>query len=109
MRRRCQPDAAGNGAWRATLPYRLPLARDLGFDGHTPNSTDGVSDRDFAGVFGLRWTMVHLSCLAEDPILYSTQEFGYVTLADAYSTGSSLMPQKKNPDGAEPLAACPGA
>ena len=74
-----------------------------GFDGVTQNSLDGVSDRDFVAeyLFWAAMTMVHLSRLAEDLILFSTREFGYVTLADAYSTGSSLMPQKKNPDGLE--------
>jgi argininosuccinate lyase len=107
LRRRVNLMPLGNGAL-AGNPFpidRAALARDLGFDGHTPNSMDGVSDRDFVAEF-LFWaalTMVHLSRLAEDLILYSTQEFGYVTLADAYSTGSSLMPQKKNPDALELL------
>ncbi len=81
------------------------LAQELGFQDVTPNSMDGVSDRDFVAEF-LFWaslTMVHLSRLAEDLILYSSREFGFVTLADAYSTGSSLMPQKKNPDSMELL------
>ncbi|RIK36271.1 MAG: argininosuccinate lyase [Chloroflexi bacterium] len=84
---------------------RLALARDLGFGGITGNSLDGVSDRDFIAEF-LFWatlTMLHLSRLAEDLIIYSSREFGFVTLADAYSTGSSLMPQKKNPDALELL------
>lgn len=65
----------------------------------------GVSDRDFVAEF-LFWctmTMVHVSRLAEDLIIYSSSEFGYVTLSDAYSTGSSIMPQKKNPDSLELL------
>ncbi len=84
---------------------RAALAEDLGFAAITPNSLDGVSDRDFIAEF-LFWaalTMLHLSRLAEDLIIYSSREFGYVTLADAYSTGSSLMPQKKNPDALELL------
>jgi len=84
---------------------RSALADDLGFAGITYNSMDGVSDRDFIVEF-LFWatlTMVHLSRFAEDLIIYSSREFGYVTLADAYSTGSSLMPQKKNPDALELL------
>jgi argininosuccinate lyase len=84
---------------------RDALARDLGFAGITGNSLDGVSDRDFIAEF-LFWatlTMLHLSRLAEDLIIYSSREFGFVTLADAYSTGSSLMPQKKNPDALELL------
>jgi hypothetical protein len=76
------------------------LARELGFAGVTPNSLDAVSDRDFVSeiMFWATMTMNHLSKWAEDLIIYSTKEFGFVTLADAYSTGSSLMPQKKNPD-----------
>ena len=84
---------------------RHALAAELGFADITYNSMDGVSDRDFIVEF-LFWatlTMVHLSRLAEDLIIYSSREFGYVTLADAYSTGSSLMPQKKNPDALELL------
>jgi argininosuccinate lyase len=84
---------------------RHALAADLGFAGVTPNSLDGVSDRDFIAEF-LFWaglTMVHLSRLGEDLIIFSSREFGFVTLADAYSTGSSLMPQKKNPDALELL------
>ncbi|HRW06095.1 MAG TPA: argininosuccinate lyase [Caldilineaceae bacterium] len=82
---------------------RTALADDLGFADITQNSMDGVSDRDFIAEF-LFWatlTMVHLSSLAEDLILYSSREFGFVTIADAYSTGSSLMPQKKNADSLE--------
>jgi argininosuccinate lyase len=84
---------------------RQALAEELGFAGITHNSMDGVSDRDFIAEF-LFWatlTMVHLSRFAEDLIIYSSREFGFVTLADAYSTGSSLMPQKKNPDALELL------
>lgn len=84
---------------------REQLAAELGFAGVTANSVDGVSDRDFIAEF-LFWatlTMLHLSRLAEDLIIYSSREFGFVTLADAYSTGSSLMPQKKNPDALELL------
>lgn len=84
---------------------REALAAELGFAGVTPNSLDAVSDRDFIAEF-LFWaslTMVHLSRLGEDLIIYSSREFGFVTLADAYSTGSSLMPQKKNPDALELL------
>ena len=84
---------------------RSALADDLSFAGITYNSMDGVSDRDFIIEF-LFWatlSMVHLSRFAEDLIIYSSREFGYVTLADAYSTGSSLMPQKKNPDALELL------
>jgi argininosuccinate lyase len=82
---------------------RDQLARDLGFSAVSPNSMDAVSDRDFVAefLFCAALVGVHLSRLAEDLILYSTAEFGFVTLADAYSTGSSLMPQKKNPDSFE--------
>lgn len=79
---------------------RFFLANELGFDRPAPNSLDAISDRDFAVSF-LFWaalTGVHLSRMAEALILYSTTEFGFVTLADAYSTGSSLMPQKRNAD-----------
>lgn len=79
------------------------MAAQLGFDGVTRNSLDAVSDRDyvieFVNVAAI--TMMHLSRLAEDLIIYSTQEFGFIKLGDAISTGSSLMPQKKNPDSLE--------
>jgi argininosuccinate lyase len=84
---------------------RHALATDLGFADITYNSLDGVADRDFIAEF-LFWatlTMLHLSRFAEDLIIYSSREFGFVALADAYSTGSSLMPQKKNPDALELL------
>lgn len=84
---------------------RGALAADLGFARPCPNSMDAVSDRDFVADF-LFWAAllaVHLSRWAEDLVLWSTREYGFVVLADAYSTGSSLMPQKKNPDAAELL------
>jgi argininosuccinate lyase len=79
---------------------RLAIARDLGFSRITANSLDAVSDRDFAldYLFALASIATHLSRLAEDFVLFASQEFGYVILPDEYSTGSSLMPQKKNPD-----------
>jgi len=79
---------------------RAALAEQLGFRGITSNSIDGVSDRDFAAefLFAAALLGVHLSRLAEQLILFSSAEFGFVRLADAYSTGSSIMPQKKNPD-----------
>ncbi len=82
---------------------REELARDLGFAAPSPNSLDAVSDRDFVAEFLFCAALigVHLSRLAEDIVLYSTSEFGFVSLADAYSTGSSIMPQKKNPDSFE--------
>ncbi len=84
---------------------RAALAADLGFAGVSQNSLDAVSDRDFGAEFLFCAALigVHLSRLAEDIVLYSTAEFGFVTLDDAYSTGSSLMPQKKNPDSFELL------
>ena len=84
---------------------RSALAAELGFSSVSPNSIDAVSDRDFVAEF-LFWaalTGVHLSRFAEDLILWSSREFGFVVMADAYSTGSSLMPQKKNPDALELL------
>ena len=82
---------------------REMIAKRLEFDGVCENSVDAVSDRDFVIEFigAAAITMVHLSRLAEDLIIYSTAEYGFVELADAVSTGSSLMPQKKNPDSLE--------
>ena len=79
---------------------RKALARDLGFAGITANSLDAVSDRDFAleFLFALSTLAMHLSRLAEDMVLFATPEFGFIELPDEFSTGSSLMPQKKNPD-----------
>jgi argininosuccinate lyase len=79
------------------------MARNLGFDGATQNSMDAVSDRDFVAEYLATAAIcgMHLSRLAEDLVLWSTTEFGFVTIGDAYTTGSSLMPQKKNPDVAE--------
>ena len=84
---------------------RESVAKELGFDGVTNNSLDGVSDRDFAVEFVscCSLMMVHLSRLAEDLILYCSTEFGFVELSDSVSSGSSLMPQKKNPDALELL------
>ncbi|HJT68430.1 MAG TPA: argininosuccinate lyase [Pyrinomonadaceae bacterium] len=82
---------------------REALAKSLGFDAVSRNSLDAVSDRDFCVEFlsDCALVMVHLSRLAEDVILYSTTEFGFLELGDAIATGSSLMPQKKNPDSME--------
>jgi argininosuccinate lyase len=95
----------GSGALAGTgFPIdREKLARRLGFDGLSENSLDAVSDRDFAVEFvaAAAIVMVHLSRLAEDLIIYSTAEFALIELSDAVSTGSSLMPQKKNPDSLE--------
>ena len=78
-------------------------ARQLGFDGVCPNSLDGVSDRDFAAelMSDLSILMMHLSRFSEEVILWSSWEFRFVQLDDAYTTGSSIMPQKRNPDMAE--------
>ncbi|KIW12453.1 argininosuccinate lyase [Exophiala spinifera] len=84
---------------------REAMASELGFEGIINNSMAAVADRDFV-VETLQWAatlMQHVSRWAEDLIIYSTAEFGFVRLADAYSTGSSLMPQKKNPDSLELL------
>jgi argininosuccinate lyase len=79
---------------------REATARALGFDGVTPNSIDAVADRDFAIEFvaAAALVMVHLSRFAEELVLWSTPAFGFVTIADRFCTGSSIMPQKKNPD-----------
>jgi argininosuccinate lyase len=92
----------GSGALAGTsFPVdRTALAKNLGFSGPSPNSLDAVSDRDFAAefLFCAALTGIHLSKLAETVILFTSAEFGYFELSDAFSTGSSLMPQKKNPD-----------
>lgn len=97
----------GSGALAGTsYPIdRSGVAAELGFDGISANSLDGVSDRDFAVEFAsvCSLLMVHLSRLAEDLIIYCSQEFGFITLNDSVSSGSSLMPQKKNPDALELL------
>ncbi len=82
---------------------RFAVAEALGFDGITQNSIDGVSDRDFCLelMSAMSILMMHLSRLSEELILWSSWEFGYVELDDSYTTGSSIMPQKKNPDMAE--------
>jgi len=92
----------GSGAMAGT-PYPIDrdfLAAELGFRLVSPNSIDAVSNRDAAAefLFFAALLAVHLSKLSEGLILYSTSEFGFIQLADAYTTGSSLMPQKKNPD-----------
>jgi argininosuccinate lyase len=76
------------------------VARELGFEGLCENSLDAVSDRDFAIEFGAcaSLVMVHLSRLAEELVIWSSSRFGFVRLPDGYCTGSSIMPQKKNPD-----------
>jgi len=87
-----------------TFPIdRAFVADRLGFGEVSPNSMDSVSDRDFLLdlAYACTVTMVHLSRLCEELILWSTEEFGFITMDDTYSTGSSIMPQKKNPDFAE--------
>jgi argininosuccinate lyase len=95
----------GSGALAGTT-YPLDrkfAAETLGMDGVTQNSLDGVSDRDFAIelCFVISMMMMHISRFSEEIILWASNEFGFVELDDAYSTGSSIMPQKKNPDVAE--------
>jgi argininosuccinate lyase len=89
---------------------REATAKALGFDRPTANSLDGVSDRDFALEFlsALSIAGMHLSRLAEELVLWTTPQFGFVRLSDAFSTGSSIMPQKRNPDAAELVRAKTG-
>lgn len=99
------PLGAGALAGNAFGIDRQMMAKELGFEGIMWNSMGAVADRDFVTEF-LSWGtmfMGHISRFSEDLIIYSTAEFGFVTVADSYSTGSSLMPQKKNPDGLELL------
>ena len=95
----------GSGALAGTtLPIdRMMVARELGFEGVTMNSLDGVSDRDFSLdlIYYASTGMMHLSRMCEELVIWSSQEFSFVEFDDAYSTGSSMMPQKKNPDIAE--------
>ncbi|MDP9075160.1 MAG: argininosuccinate lyase, partial [Actinomycetota bacterium] len=104
-RRRLDVSPLGAGALAGSS---LPLdpdgvADDLGFLGRFENSLDAVSDRDFVAetLFDLALLGVHLSRLGEEVVLWSSQEFGFLRLDDAYATGSSMLPQKKNPDVAE--------
>lgn len=94
------PMGSGALAGNSFAIDREAIAKELGFSRITANSLDAVGDRDFAldYLFALSGIGIHLSRLAEDFVLMASQEFGYVFLADEYSTGSSLMPQKKNPD-----------
>ncbi len=102
LRERTAVSPLGAGALAGTaFPIdRATLAYDLGFNSVALNSLDAVSDRDFAAEFLFIAALlgVHVSRLSEALILYSTMEFGFIELSDAFSTGSSLMPQKKNPD-----------
>ncbi len=103
--KRSSKSPLGAGALATTTyPIDRQMTADLlGFGGIATNSLDAVSDRDFvielAGILAL--FMVHLSRWSEEIILWSSREFGFISLSDAYSTGSSIMPQKKNPDAAE--------
>ncbi|KAF2209104.1 hypothetical protein CERZMDRAFT_47888 [Cercospora zeae-maydis SCOH1-5] len=105
VRQRINKSPLGCGAL-AGNPFAIDrdaMAEELGFDGLIMNSMAGVGDRDFV-IETMQWgsmLMTHLSRWAEDLIIYSTGEFAFVKLADTYSTGSSLMPQKKNPDSLE--------
>ena len=104
-RRRLNVSPLGSGALAgAGYPLdREATARELGFDGVTANSMDAVSDRDFAVevIAAAALSMVHLSRLAEEITWWSNPAFGFVQVADAFSTGSSMMPNKRNPDPAE--------
>jgi argininosuccinate lyase len=109
--RRAGQSPLGSGALAATsLPIdRAQTAASLGFDEPTHNSLDAVSDRDFAAeiAFACALLTVHLSRLGEELVLWSTTEFGFARLGEGYCSGSSLMPQKRNPDIAELLRAKP--
>ena len=103
--RRADSSPYGSGALAGSSLGLDPeaVARDLGFSRSVENSIDGTASRDLAAEFAfvLAMTAVDVSRIAEEVVLWATKEFGYVTLDDAYSTGSSIMPQKKNPDIAE--------
>ncbi|MDE3197582.1 MAG: argininosuccinate lyase, partial [Acidobacteriota bacterium] len=104
-RRRTNVMPLGSGALAGSgFPHdREAIAQDLGFDAITRNSMDVSADRDFAldYLYAASVTMIHLSRLSEDWILYSSEEFGWMELGDGVTSGSSLMPQKKNPDSLE--------
>ena len=104
VKRTCVSPLGSGSIAGTTYPLdRESVAMELDLSGVTRNSMDGVADRDFAIelVSALSILMMHLSRFSEDIILWASQEFGFVELDDAYSTGSSIMPQKKNPDVAE--------
>jgi argininosuccinate lyase len=104
-RRRTNILPLGSGALAGSgFPFdREAIARDLGFDAVTTNSMDVSGDRDFAldFLYAASVTMLHLSRISEDWILYSSEEFAWIELGDGVTSGSSLMPQKKNPDSLE--------
>ena len=101
-RRRLNRSPLGSGALAGSTINldRRAIATELGFDDVTRNSMDAVADRDYIAevIFVVGLCGVHLSRLSEDLVLWTSAEFGFVTLSDAHTTGSSLMPQKKNPD-----------
>lgn len=101
-RRRVNISPLGSGAIAGSTINldREAIAAELGFDSVTENSMDAIADRDYImeTLFNLSLIGTHLSRLSEDLVLWSSAEFGYCTLSDAHTTGSSLMPQKKNPD-----------
>lgn len=104
-RKRLNVSPLGSGAMAGTtFPLdRAKVAKDLEFDGVTLNSLDGVSDRDFALEFlaAASILMMHLSRMCEELVVWSSGEFQFISMDDGYATGSSIMPQKKNPDVAE--------
>ena len=106
-RRRVNICPLGSGALAGTTYAvdRAQLAMELGFDSASTNSLDATADRDFIAetIFALAQTSIHLSRMAEDLILFMTQEYSFVEMPDAVTSGSSLMPQKKNPDACELL------
>ena len=101
-RRRVNISPLGSGALAGSTINldREAIAEELGFDAVTRNSMDAIADRDYIAelLFVISMCGVHLSRLSEDLVLWCSSEFGFVTLSDAHTTGSSLMPQKKNPD-----------
>ncbi len=103
--RRMNRSPLGSGALAGTTfdLDRDATARELGFDGPTANSLDAVADRDYLveAVAALANCAIHMSRIGEELVLWSSQEFGFVQMSDAFTTGSSMMPQKKNPDMAE--------
>jgi argininosuccinate lyase len=105
LRKRIDVMPLGSGAIAGSTIVldRALIARELGFPAITQNSMDAVSDRDFACelLAAIAIAGMHLSRLSEDIVLWASSEFGFVVISDAFSTGSSLMPQKKNPDAAE--------
>ena len=103
------PLGSGAIAGSAFRVNRMRLARELGFHSISQNSIDAVGDRDFMvdAVSALAMLATHLSRLAEDLILFGSSEFGFVRFGDAFSTGSSMMPQKRNPDALELARASP--